>query len=267
MTEGTFDDIKWHVFIEQLNEFHEETDYNSIVRQEWEQKDEFYKQCLRSENTLKRFIENNPGITSVEAKKRIEYFISQKFGTCRGLPNKSDVSTILKGFTKDEIFKVCKVIKPTDLETLWNDSSYMFQKIENARLTRRELNKSIQELGSLVKRYEQSEHFPLAVLKPMREAFAFAKAYRDFLDAELGKSRYKNDGTEYRDLTRRNVWNRIIVNVVNVIREAQKLNYRVAGKSAYSYTAELLSVTYPWCWGKLDHDKATKMVRERYDRQ
>lgn len=240
------------------------TDYAAMVRQDWEDLD--YPMIDWCKKNLPEYfrqqgikVPDNP----VQEKTFMDRFLQMHFGHCEGLPDRHKVAAVLKGFGDDDISRVCKVIMPVNLRELWEESSYGFRKLETARQTRKELNTTIKKLSSHVKKCDESNYYPLIALEPMKEALAIATAYRDFLDSELNKSRFKHDGTEYKNLTSRDEWNPIISNVVDIVKETIKQSYKIEDIRCFSLTAKLLAAIYPWCWGKLSHKNATQIVRER----
>lgn len=241
------------------------TDYAALVRKDWEDLD--YPMIDWCKKNLPEYfrqqgikVPDNP----VQEKVFMERFIEMHFGPCRGLPDRHKVASVLKGFSDDAVSRICKVIIPVNIARLWDESSYVFRKIETARQTRKELNTTIKKLSSHVKECDESNYYPLIVLEPMKETLAIATAYRDFLDSELKKSRFKNDGDEYKNLTSREEWNPIIIKVADIVKET--MSYKIEANRRFSLTAELLAAIYPWCWGEISHDTATQIVRERYER-
>jgi hypothetical protein len=196
-----------------------------------------------------------------------------------GIPNKNDISKILKGFPNDCIMDICKVIKPKDLEKYWVNG-FSKKKLELAKLNKKQLKDTIKKLSSVHKGL--SDHFTLCeftrgypgiVKDPLYdavcslgEALALAKAYCELFDTELEYSRTRKDGGEYDTSTRHPLWNKIIVDVVNTLKPALK-KYGVAKEhdNYYSFAAKLLLSVYPKHWGHLNHDIITQRVRERYE--
>ena len=240
--------------------------YEAIVKQDWEDLDEPMKFLCRSV----RFTDylRNHGVkvpdSPTEQNQFVDRFIKMHFGEYKGLPDKRKISTILKGFSDNVISEVCKVIKPITIESLWTPGHYGYNKLESGRRSRSELNKTIRQLAGIVAAADKSEHYPPIVLEPMKEALKLATVYRDFLDLELKKSRFKDDGTEYKDMTSRSEWNEIIVDVVDTLKGPVAENIDITDNKYYSLTADLLAAIYPGFWGKLGHNKATQKVNERY---
>lgn len=271
-------EIKMNAYMEQVESFCDEPDYEAAVREYYDAIDEPVIKAVQSPELIEYVQAHLKSLSDKDlelaalydkpeiVKRLIASFIRKNFKDCKGHPNTGEIAKLLKGFPDEVIRNVCNVIMPVNLEALWGESNYMAKKLKIAREARKELNTSIKYLAHQVKACEESKYFPLIVLKPLREAYAMATAYRDLLDIELKRSRYKADGIEYKNQTSRDVWNGIIVDVVNIMKPALK-RYGDEGEqyNYYSYTAKLLAITYPWCWAK-NHHKATKTVRERYER-
>ena len=249
----------------------EKKDYPAIVREDWNDLDTSAKQELKvallSRDKFADFYDLD------ERKQKIFLCLAEKmlFGEHRGVPDGAAIRKVLKDFPDEVTKTVCKLIKPKAYDVLWDGSStaYAYSKNEGARQTRKELNCTIKRLSSHIDACNKSRFYPSIVLEPLEEALALATAYRDFLDTEIGKkSRYKPDGTEYKSIISRAEWNPIVKKVVDVIKKALKDHGAIEWdqNNYYSLTAKLLEVTYPWCWGKLGHDRATQTVRERYER-
>jgi hypothetical protein len=109
------------------------------------------------------------------------------------------------------------------------------------------------------------------VIESIKESYALATAYRDFLSNEVRKSRYKQDGTEYESLTRRVEWNQIIISIYDLLSshmiscQTQPKPKLLHGdtKNIIQLITKLLAAEYPWCWGDEQEPNAEKIVKER----
>ncbi|UFS69471.1 hypothetical protein LPW11_16415 [Geomonas sp. RF6] len=246
-------------------------DYAAIVRKDWNDLDTPAKQELKF---MLLFTDKFADFERLDANKQ-KFFLhlaeKMLFDEHRGVPSGAAIKKVLKDFPAEVTRAVCKVIKPKAYDVLWDGgtTTYTYSKTKGARQTRKELNATIKRISSHIKACSESRFYPTVVLEPLQEALALATAYRDFLDTEINaKSRYKPDGSEYKSITSRTEWNPIIKQLVETMKKA--LTGREVGEYGrydyYTLSAKLLEVTYPWCWGKLGHAKATQTVRERYER-
>lgn len=246
------------VFEKRINKIIRDNNYTELVRKDWQQSDKGYVIGLQKILGIKG---NNEDINN----KYVKYI---------GEPDKVVITEILKDFPVKVIDDVCDNIKSVDLEKLWSNSSYFSRTMKEASKSINVLNKFRKSIGSIVLKYGNSENFPFIVNEPLKESYALATAYRDFLADEVKKTKYKSDGTEYDSLTRRIEWHTIITNIYRIL-----FNHIVDSQERYKrkllhgegimivrLITRLLAAEYPWCWGEEQEPNAEKIVKDRIDR-
>lgn len=181
---------------------------------------------------------------------------------------KKRVSEVLKGFSEATVNRISDILGANiHLNKLWDHNSFVGQKMNIAVAAIKELKATIKMLSGHIQKCSQSEVYPPIVSDAMNESIKLATAYRDFLESEIRKSRFKSDGDEYKNLTIRDEWNTMVVDIANTLqKEVPKINKARHGKNQIktpALTATLLSVSYPDIWGKLSPAKATKNIGDR----
>lgn len=242
-------------FTKRINKIIKDNNYMEVVRKDWEQSDSGY---IRGLQTIYRVREDKE-------------HIKDKYIKCTGKPNKALISEILAAYPESIIDDVCNVIKQVDLDKLLSNSSYAGVKMENAINSIKLLNDFRKNFGSTIDQYEHSEDFPFIVNELLKEAYALATAYRNFLTEAVKKSRYNSDCKEYESLTRHAEWKPIIENIFDilfkhkaVLKKSTKTKPLPGELAEITHlTTKLLAAEYPLCWGEDQVPHAEKIIKER----
>jgi hypothetical protein len=185
---------------------------------------------------------------------------------------KQVIKKILVDATDDLINRVAIALKPSDIGQKWFVGYNSF--LHRWSLPQRKiLNHLIKYYGPHLKWLQNQidkTNPPLERMVKMElqksatalhDAIELARAHIRIINKLPTK--WKQDGTEYSQITRNPYWNSIIQSVKALIDEARedRNNYRLSDESPYRLLAELLHLAYPWAWKR---DNATvKLLRER----
>lgn len=206
------------------------------------------------------------------------------------------IAGILKGFNNKTFDKITIILRHNVyLKSLWTGNTFIKQKIELGTKIQKDLNATIHYLtpfiSGIIENFFHTDpithnitykNLPEIIRKPITDsvtplakAHTLATAYRGLINNELKKYRYKES-----ELTRREEWSIIIKELYQILKTEMLKTHGVpseknskktielehgADKAIHNLIAQLLAVTYPWCWGEnmLSLDKATKIVKDR----